>query len=120
MSLAARYLEERGIATVVASSARDITEHCGAPRVLFTNHPLGNPIGSPWDRATQRENTQRALSLLESAVSPGETVLSPTEWQGKASWQQAYMSLDGEDPEELLERGRARRRLRDEANGRTR
>jgi hypothetical protein len=52
VSLAARALEERGIATVVMGCAKDIVEYVGVPRFLFSNFPLGNAAGRPNDRAS--------------------------------------------------------------------
>ena len=49
VSLAARMLEENGIATVVMGCAKDIVEHVGAPRFLFSDFPLGNAAGRPHD-----------------------------------------------------------------------
>jgi hypothetical protein len=46
--LAARALEASGIATVIMGCARDIVEHVGAPRLLFSDFPLGNGAGTPW------------------------------------------------------------------------
>src|SRR5262245_31029659 len=45
VSLAARALEASGIATVVMGCARDIVEHVGVPRLLFSDFPLGNAAG---------------------------------------------------------------------------
>ena len=45
VSLAARMLEESGIATVVMGCAKDIVEHVGVPRFLFSDFPLGNAAG---------------------------------------------------------------------------
>ena len=42
ISLHARYLEAHGIPTVVMGCAKDIVEHCGVPRFLFSDFPLGN------------------------------------------------------------------------------
>jgi hypothetical protein len=49
VSLIARHLEVNGIPTVVMGCARDIVEHCGAPRFLFSDFPLGNSAGRPHD-----------------------------------------------------------------------
>ena len=49
VSLIARYLEENGIPTVVMGCAKDIVEHCGVPRFLFSDFPLGNAAGKPKD-----------------------------------------------------------------------
>ena len=49
MSLVARLLEEAGIPTVILGSGKDIVEYCGVPRFLFSDFPLGNPCGVPWN-----------------------------------------------------------------------
>lgn len=49
MGLAARYLEEQGIPTVAFGCARDIVERCGVPRFVFSDFPLVNPTGRPYD-----------------------------------------------------------------------
>ena len=51
LSLAARTLEDNGIATIVMGCAKDIVEHVGVPRFLFSDFPLGNAAGRPRDRA---------------------------------------------------------------------
>ena len=55
MSLVARHLEANGLPTVIIGSALDIVEHCGVPRFLFTDFPLGNPCGHPWRRDMQKK-----------------------------------------------------------------
>ena len=47
VSLTARALEAAGISTVVLGCARDIVEHVGVPRLLFSDFPLGNAAGKP-------------------------------------------------------------------------
>ena len=54
MSLVSRHLEANGIPTVVIGSARDIVEECGVARFLFSDFPLGNPCGKPYDVEMQR------------------------------------------------------------------
>src|SRR5262245_8747132 len=64
VSLAARALEESGIATVVMGCAKDIVEYVGVPRFLFSDFPLGNAAGRPHDRASQAFTLDLALSML--------------------------------------------------------
>ncbi|MFP5405724.1 MAG: glycine reductase, partial [Gammaproteobacteria bacterium] len=45
VSLVARHLESNGIATVIMGCAKDIVEHCGVPRLMFSDFPLGNAAG---------------------------------------------------------------------------
>ena len=54
MSLVARHLEANGVSTAVMGCARDIVEECGVARFVFTDFPLGNPCGKPWDEEMQR------------------------------------------------------------------
>ena len=67
VSLAARMLEENGIATVVMGCAKDIVEYVGVPRLLFSDFPLGNAAGKPKDAQSQAFTLELALALLESA-----------------------------------------------------
>ena len=77
MSLVARYLEEHGLPTIVFGCARDIVEHCGVPRFVFTDFPLGNPTGRPFDPECQRHIVSMGLDLLERATAPRATDAAP-------------------------------------------
>ncbi len=90
LSLAARTLEAHGIATVIMGAARDVVEHCGVPRLLFSDFPLGNAAGRPDDVASQRETLDLALRLLECAPAPRTTVQNPLRWARDAGWKQDY------------------------------
>ncbi len=112
MSLVARHLEENGIATVVLGSAHDIVLHCGVPRLLFTDFPLGNPCGKPWDVSMQREIVSMALELLEAAKAPRTVRRTPFRWLEGADdevWRRAYLEIDPSRREELRRAGQARR-----------
>jgi len=102
-------LEEAGIATVVLGCARDIVEHCGVPRFLFTDFPLGNPCGKPWDKAMQRQIVEMALELLEDATGPRTTVQTPFQWSDDPAWKEAYMKVDASNLEELRRMGEQRK-----------
>ena len=93
MSLAARYLEENGIATVVMGCARDIVEHCGVPRFVFSDFPLGNASGRPFDEESQRITLGLALDLLESARAPRTTVQSPLVWSDDPGWKSDFCDV---------------------------
>jgi D-proline reductase (dithiol) PrdB len=101
MSLTARTLEAGGIATVVMGAAKDIVEHCGVPRFLFSDVPLGNAAGLPHDGASQDATLALALRLLEGAPGPRTTVQNPIKWPGPAAWRSDYMNLDALTPEEI-------------------
>jgi hypothetical protein len=85
VALAARHLEASGIPTVVFGCARDIVEHCGVPRFVWSDFPLGNPTGRPWDPAMQRAIVGLGLDLLESAQAPS-TVATPYSWGPDETW----------------------------------
>ena len=115
MSLVARHLEADGIPTVVMGSARDIVEHCGVPRFLFTDFPLGNPCGKPWDVDMQTRIVGLALDLLESATLPRTTVQTPFRWSEDSAWRERYARVDPSQAEKLREMGERRRALQQEA-----
>lgn len=113
VSLVARHLEENGIATVIMGSARDIVEECGVPRFVFTDFPLGNPCGKPWNREMQRSIVGMALDLLERAWVPRTTVQTPFCWKND-EWRDGFMRVDDSNREALAREGEERRRLRGE------
>ena len=104
MSLVARHLEANGLPTVIMGSAKDIVEHCGVPRFLFSDFPLGNQAGRPFDVRSQRETLELALRVLESAPAPRTTVQSPQRWADDASWKRDYNDLTKLSPESIAER----------------
>ena len=114
MSLVARHLEESGIATVVMGSARDIVEECGVARFVFTDFPLGNPCGKPWDVEMQRKILGTALDMLERAWMPRTTVQTSFRW-GNDEWRDAFMRVDDSNREKLAKEGEERRRRQAEA-----
>jgi hypothetical protein len=121
VSLVARYLEEHGIPTVVFGCARDIVEHCGVPRFVFTDFPLGNPTGRPFDPASQRHILSLGLDLLERAIAPRTTIQSPYEWSADATWKAKILTreqpfVDGADKEKWLERKAAYKELKATGN----
>jgi hypothetical protein len=114
VSLIARHLEENGLPTVIVGSALDIVEHCGVPRLLFTDFPLGNPCGHPWRRDMQRAVVEQALHLLETAVAPRTTVRAPFAWKDDPGWRERYGRVDPAERERLLALGEQRRHLQDQ------
>ncbi len=114
MSLVARHLEENGIATVLCGSARDIVEECGVARFVFTDFPLGNPFGKPWDAGMQRSIVGTALDMLEKAWMPRTTVQTPFRWENE-DWRTGFMRVDESNREALARAGEERRRLRGES-----
>jgi len=109
VSLVSRHLEANGIPTVVIGSARDIVEECGVARFVFSDFPLGNPCGKPYDVDMQRQIVSYALDLLESARFPRTTVQTPFRWSDDESWKQNYARVDAEKTAALKRAGEKRR-----------
>lgn len=101
VSLAARMLEANGIATVVMGSAKDIVEHVGVPRFLFSDFPLGNAAGRPKDPVSQAFTLDLALDLLEAAPAARTTVQSPLRWSDSPDWKLDYCNIERLTPEEI-------------------
>lgn len=104
ISLHARYLEAHGIPTVVMGCAKDIVEHCGVPRFLFSDFPLGNAAGRPFDEESQARTMEMALDLLESASGSRTTRQSPIRWSDNPDWKLDYSNVERIEPEELERR----------------
>jgi D-proline reductase (dithiol) PrdB len=109
VSLVARHLEENKIPTVVVGSARDIVEECGVARFLFTDFPLGNPCGKPWDKKMQRSIMDMALELLQYARQPRTTVQAPFIWSEDETWRHVFMHVSEEQRQAYKKAGEARR-----------
>ena len=104
VSLLARHLEANGIPTVIMGCAKDIVEHAGVPRFTFSDFPLGNSAGRPFDAESQAQTLELALRVLESAPGPRTTVQSPQRWNDDARWKLDYLDLTTLTPEKLEER----------------
>ena len=104
VSLAARHLEADGIPTVILGCAKDIVEYCGVPRFLFSDFPLGNSAGRPFDVESQRQTLELALRVLESAPGARTTVQSPIRWSEDAAWKRDYLDLTKLSPAKIAER----------------
>jgi D-proline reductase (dithiol) PrdB len=104
VSLAARHLEEHGIPTVIMGCAKDIVEHCGVPRFLWSDFPLGNSAGRPRDVESQAQTLELALRVLETAPAARTTVASPLRWAADAGWKHRFLDVGKLSPEEIAER----------------
>jgi len=104
VSLAARHLEANGIPTVIMGCAKDIVEHCGVPRFLWSDFPLGNSAGKPFDVESQAQTLELALRVLESAPAARTTVQSGQRWSEDASWKRDYNDLTKLTPETIAQR----------------
>jgi len=106
VSLVARHLEAAGIPTVIMGCAKDIVEYCGVPRFLFSDFPLGNSAGRPFDIDSQALTLELALRVLETAPAARTTVQSPLRWRDDASWKLDFSNLGRMTPEQIAERRR--------------
>ena len=104
VSLAARALEESSVATLIMGCAKDIVEHVGVPRFLFSDFPLGNSAGRPRDAESQALTLELALKLLESAPAARTTARSPLRWSGSDDWKLDYCNIARLSPEEIARR----------------
>jgi hypothetical protein len=104
LALTAHLLEQSGIATVLMGCARDIVEHVGVPRFVFSDFPLGNAAGRPRDPASQDCTLDLALDLLEHASAPRTTVQSPLAWSTDSDWKLDYSNIERLSPEEIARR----------------
>ena len=104
VGLAARHLEANGIPTVIMGCAKDIVEHCGVPRFLWSDFPLGNSAGKPFDVESQAQTLELALRVLESAPAARTTVQSGQRWSEDASWKRDYNDLTKLTPETIAQR----------------
>ena len=121
-ALAARHLEAGGIATVIMGCARDIVEHVGVPRLLFSDFPLGNGAGKPDDRKSQDDTLRQALDLLLTASEPRTTRVSSLRWSGDTGWKADFYDIERLSQDEISrlradfdrQKAQARRRRRSE------
>ena len=94
---------------MVVGSARDIVEQSGVPRFLFTDFPLGNPCGAPYDTGMQTAIVEMALQMLDWVRVPRTTVQTPYQWPTD-DWRQEFMRFDNLTAEDLSGMGEDRRR----------
>jgi D-proline reductase (dithiol) PrdB len=66
----AHIFEATGIATIVLSSIREMTQKVAPPRALHCEFPLGRPLGIPNDAQFQHDVLQKAFVLLDEIQGP--------------------------------------------------
>ena len=80
MGLVCRVVEERGIATVCLSTARDISAQVRPPRTVFVNFPMGNAFGAPFDTAMQTRILRECLDCAAQCEAAGAIRDLPHAW----------------------------------------
>lgn len=73
MSTLAHVFEAAGLSTIVFASMLEVAEKMHPPRVLYSEFPLGRPLGKPGDAAFQRNVIERGLALLDATEPVLET-----------------------------------------------
>ena len=89
----------------------DIVEHCGVPRFLFTDFPLGNPCGVPFDREMQKAIVGSAIDLFDTAKEPRVTVRSAFRFSADEGWRASFLAVTEERRAELAAAGASRRAI---------
>ena len=92
--LTASFLERNGLPTVIMGCARDIIEHVGVPRFLFSDFPLGNSAAKPRDLASRDLTLRGAFNLLQEADAARTTVQSPLVWAKDEDWKGDYANIE--------------------------
>jgi hypothetical protein len=101
IALVARHLEAAGLPTVILGCAKDIVEHAGVPRFLFSDFPLGNGAGKPHDPASQAATLDLALKVLEHAPVARTTVQSPLRWSDDPAWKRDFCNVARLAPDDI-------------------
>jgi len=66
----AHVFEAAGLATVAIASQRGVVEALKPPRALYTDFPLGRPLGKPGDADFQHDVLARTFGMLLAAKGP--------------------------------------------------
>ena len=84
--------------------AKDIVEHVGVPRLLFSDFPLGNAAGRPNDPALAGRHARTCAGVLETAPAPRTTVQSPLVWSASPDWKLDYQNAARLSADEIARR----------------
>ncbi|MCP4002746.1 MAG: hypothetical protein GY725_00995 [bacterium] len=78
--MVSRAIEAAGIPTVTLNMIWPFQRVVGMPRVAVIEHPFGRPYGDVGDSSGQTAVLEAALSLFESAKTPGQIEHLPFVW----------------------------------------
>ena len=95
--LIARYLEERGIPTLVVATAFDILKFGWPPRAVFMDFPLGHGGGPLFNPEMQLSIAREALQVCESLREPGEIIHLDQTWPGGDGWKETANDQSADD-----------------------
>ena len=74
MGLIQRAVEAVGIATISITLSKEITRKVKPPRAVFTNLPMGHPLGFPGQRFRQIQVLRLLLKYLKNIQIPGTII----------------------------------------------
>lgn len=74
MGLIQRTVEAAGIATISITLSKEITRKVKPPRAVFTNLPMGHPLGFPGQQFRQIQVLRLLLKYLKDIQIPGTIV----------------------------------------------
>lgn len=74
MGLIQRAVEAAGIATISVTLSKEITQKVRPPRAVFTNMPMGHPLGFPGEKFRQLQIIRLLLRYLKEIESSGTIV----------------------------------------------
>ena len=105
VSLVARLLEQSGIASVVMGCAKDIVEHVGVPRLLFSDFPLGNAAGRPQGHRVAGLHARAGAAHARVGAGPRAPRCSRRcAGATSADWKLDYCNIERLAPEEIRRR----------------
>ncbi len=68
MSTLAHVFEAAGLTTIVYASMLEVVQKMNPPRALYSEFPLGRPLGKPGDAEFQRQVLEAGLDLLAATA----------------------------------------------------
>jgi hypothetical protein len=74
VGLIQRAVEAAGIATISITLSKEITRKVNPPRAVFTNLPMGHPLGFPDQRFRQIQVLRLLLKNLKDIQVPGTII----------------------------------------------
>ncbi len=84
MGLVARFLEEKGISTVILTPTPEFHREVGFPRTVALEYPYGRPLGQVHDDGGQRRVLMATLDSFSSATGPGMVEHLSFKWPEEA------------------------------------
>jgi hypothetical protein len=84
VGLVARFLEEKGISTVILTPTPEFHREIGFPRTVALEYPYGRALGQVNDVGGQRQVLMATLDSFSNATEPGTIEHLNFEWPEEA------------------------------------